>query len=88
MEQINSTFDQRPFTVSGILVKVSNIEKIISKPKQQPVSRACFLCYDPECFMSEAPTIMDKAFIDTFSPAQPRNETPGAIINQQSIIEK
>jgi len=56
--------------------------------KCKDVSRACFLCYDPECFMSEAPTIMDKAFINTFSPTQPRNETPGAIINQQPIIEK
>lgn len=56
--------------------------------KCKDVSRACFLCYDPECFMSEAPTIMDKTFINTFSPVQPRNETPGAIINQQPIIEK
>ena len=39
MEQINSTFDQQPFTVSKILAKVPDIEKIISKPKQQPINQ-------------------------------------------------
>jgi len=39
MEQINSTFDQQPFTVSEILAKVSDIEKIISKPKQQSINQ-------------------------------------------------
>jgi len=31
------------------------------------VSRACFLCHDPDCFFSEDPTILGIDFLDTFS---------------------
>lgn len=31
------------------------------------ISRACFICYDPEVFYSETPYILNKSFVDTFS---------------------
>lgn len=30
------------------------------------ISRACFICYDPEVFFSESPDILSRSFIDTF----------------------
>ena len=53
------------------------------------VSRACFLCYDPECFYSDAPTVLGAPFIDTFTPTQPKKSAPAveAITDQSQIIE-
>jgi hypothetical protein len=31
------------------------------------VSRACFICYDPEVFFSESPYILSRSFIDAFN---------------------
>jgi hypothetical protein len=32
------------------------------------VSRACFLCYDPEAFITKNPYILSRSFIDTYTP--------------------
>lgn len=55
--------------------------------KCKDVSRATFLCYDPECFNSENPTILGKEFIDTYTTLQPTTIQPGVeILTDQSLI--
>ena len=55
--------------------------------KCKDVSRACFLCYDPECYTSDEPSILGKAFIETYTPKQPTTYIPKTeTLTDQSII--
>ncbi len=55
--------------------------------KCSDVSRACFLCYDPECYTSDVPTILCKAFIDTYTTIQPTAYNPKTeTFTDQSVI--
>lgn len=55
--------------------------------KCKEVSRACFLCYDPDCFTSDNPTILGKEFINTYTIVQPTTKQQGVeILTDQSII--
>ena len=54
------------------------------------VSRACFLCYDPECFYSETPDILSAAFLEAYSVEQTAQQTahPETVLSEddQTII--
>lgn len=58
--------------------------------KCKDVARACFLPYDPECFYSENPTILDKYFIETFTSEQtePKRQAVEWITDPDLIIKK
>lgn len=57
--------------------------------KCKDVARACFLCYDPECFTSDSPTILGREFINTYTIVQPTTKQQGVeILTDQSIIIK
>ncbi len=58
--------------------------------KCKDVSRACFLCYDPNCYYSDNPTLLDSDFIKSYQPQpttiQPTTLQPNPIIDEQEII--
>lgn len=58
--------------------------------KCKDVSRACFLCYDPQCYISENPTLLGKTFIETYISLPETIRKPNATIitDQSLIIEK
>ncbi len=53
--------------------------------KCKDVSRACFLCYDPECCTPESPTPLGRSFIDAYATIQPT--TDQATTNHIPIIQ-
>ena len=50
--------------------------------KCKDVSRACFLPFDPESFMSETPDILGRAFIDTFAQLQQQKQ-----ISKEKVVD-
>jgi hypothetical protein len=59
-------------------------------PSGKDVSRACFVCHDPDVFYSETPSILDRAFIESYidnKPPVPVKE-PVKIIDGFEIYNK
>ena len=59
--------------------------------KCKDVSRACFLCYDPECFTTDNPTILGREFLDLYSPSQNERSSPNKTESQTDaglIVER
>ena len=73
------------FTAFQHFFKITYNVEIDEKCKD--VSRACFLCYDPECFTSDNPTILGREFITAYTTTQPTTAQPLVeILTDQAII--
>lgn len=67
---------------------------VVIDEKCSDVSRATFLCYDPECFYAENPTLLGKGFINKYAVIIPDSikieqpETNETITDAAVIIER